>query len=117
MLSILQIVKAITSALLILVATEVSNRSTILAAFIIALPIVSIISLTWIWFETKDTAKIAILSYQIFWFVIPSLPMFLILPFLLNKGVNFFLALLLGSSVTVMLFYITHKILGFSYNH
>ena len=50
----LQIVKVIISAMIILVATEVSNRSTTIAAIIIALPLVSIISLIWIWVETKD---------------------------------------------------------------
>ena len=77
----LQIVKVIISALIILVATEVSNRSTTIAAIIIALPLVSIISLIWIWVETKDVEQISTISKQIFWFVIPGLPMFLTLPF------------------------------------
>ena len=59
MLSMLKIVKAVTSGMIILIASEVSNRSTILAALIIALPLVSIISLTWVWIETKDVSKIA----------------------------------------------------------
>tara|TARA_B100000965_G_C18937328_1_gene475697 strand:+ start:103 stop:444 length:342 start_codon:yes stop_codon:yes gene_type:complete len=111
MLSMLKIVKAVTSGMIILIASEVSNRSTILAALIIALPLVSIISLTWIWIETRDVSKIALLSSQIFWFVIPSLPMFLIIPALLHKGAHFFIALLIGCSVTVILFYITHYLI------
>ena len=111
MLSLIQIVKAVTSGLIILIATEVSNRSTILAALIIALPLVSIISLTWVWIETKDVSKISALSSQIFWFVLPSLPMFLIIPALINKGLHFSLALFVGSSVTVILLYITHQII------
>ena len=67
----LQIVKVIISAMIILVATEVSNRSTTIAAIIIALPLVSIISLIWIWVETKDVEQISTISKQIFWFVIP----------------------------------------------
>ena len=65
----LQIVKVIISAMIILVATEVSNRSTTIAAIIIALPLVSIISLIWIWVETKDVEQISTISKQIFWFV------------------------------------------------
>ena len=111
MLSLIQIVKAVTSGLIILIATEVSNRSTILAALIIALPLVSIISLTWVWIETKDVSKISALSSQIFWFVLPSLPMFLIIPTLLKKEFHFFFALIVGCSVTIILFYITRLIL------
>ena len=73
-------------AFIILLAIEISNKSTLIAAIIIALPLVSIISLTWIWLETKDIEKISDLSTQIFWFVIPGLPMFLLLPILLSKG-------------------------------
>ena len=58
----LQIVKVIISAMIILVATEISNRSTTISAIIIALPLVSIISLIWIWVETKDIEQISIIS-------------------------------------------------------
>ncbi len=107
----LQIVKVIISAMIILVATEVSNRSTTIAAIIIALPLVSIISLTWIWVETKDIEQISTISKQIFWFVIPGLPMFLILPFFLSKGLGFIISLIISCLITVILFYITQKII------
>ena len=107
----LSAVKVLTSVIIILVATELSKKSTIVAAVVLALPIVSIISLTWIWLETKDINKITNLSLQIFWVVLPSLPMFLILPFLLSKDVGFFLSLVSGMVVTVILFYISQKLL------
>ena len=66
MFSTLQIVKTLISAFIILLAIEISNKSTLIAAIIIALPLVSIISLTWIWLETKDIEKISDLSTQIF---------------------------------------------------
>ena len=108
----LKIIKVIISAIIILVATEVSNRSTILAAIIIALPLVSIISLTWIWFETKDVEKISIISTQIFWFVIPGLPMFLLIPIFLSRGLSFFISLSISCAITVLLFYITQRIIS-----
>ena len=107
----LSAVKVLTSVIIILAATELSKKSTIVAAVVLALTIVSIISLTWIWLETKDINKITNLSLQIFWFVLPSLPMFLILPFLLSKDVGFFLSLVSGMVVTVILFYISQKLL------
>jgi len=112
MFSTLQIVKTLISAFIILLAIEISNKSTLIAAIIIALPLVSIISLTWIWLETKDIEKISDLSTQIFWFVIPGLPMFLLLPILLNKGIGFYVSMVISCGVTVILFYIMQRILS-----
>ena len=64
MFSTLQIVKTLISAFIILLAIEISNKSTLIAAIIIALPLVSIISLTWIWLETKDIEKISDLTEE-----------------------------------------------------
>ena len=112
MFSTLQIVKTLISAFIILLAIEISNKSTLIAAIIIALPLVSIISLTWIWLETKDIEKISDLSTQIFWFVIPGSPMFLLLPILLNKGIGFYVSMVISCGVTVILFYIMQRILS-----
>ena len=112
MFSTLQIVKTLISAFIILLAIEISNKSTLIAAIIIALPLVSIISLTWIWLETKDIEKISDLSTQIFWFVIPGLPMFLLLPILLSKGLGFYVSMVVSCGVTVILFYIMQRILS-----
>ena len=107
-----QIIKILISALIILVATEVSKKSTLLSSIIIAIPLVSIVSLTWIWFETKDLNKISTLSTQIFWFVIPSLPMFLLLPFFLNKGLSFYISMIISCGITIILFYIMQRIIS-----
>ena len=107
-----QIIKILISAFIILVATEVSKKSTLLSSIIIAIPLVSIVSLTWIWFETKDLNKISTLSTQIFWFVIPSLPMFLLLPFFLNKGLSFYISMTISCGITIILFYIMQRIIS-----
>jgi len=112
MVSTLQLVKTLISAFIILVASEVSHKSTLIAAIIIALPLVSIVSLTWIWLETKDIEKISVLSTQIFWFVIPGLPMFLLLPILLSKGLGFYISMVISCGVTVILFYIMQRVLS-----
>lgn len=66
-----------------------------------SLPLVSLLALTWPYAETQDSARVADLSLSTFWFVLPTLPMFLVLPFLLKRAVPFFPALVL--SVLVML--------------
>ena len=74
----LYLLKTLIAAIVIVLTTELSKRSSSLAALLLALPIVSVTSFIWIYYETQDKIKIAELSSQTFWYVIPSLPMFLL---------------------------------------
>ena len=84
--------KVLISASIIVLATEISKRSSILAAFIIALPLVSLLTFCWIYYESKDTLKIANLSYEILYFGLATVPLFLLLPYMLKNGFSFFVA-------------------------
>lgn len=98
-------IKIFTTALIIFAITEISKRSVLLGAILVALPTISLISMFWIFSETKDVQKISDLSVSIFWMVIPTLPFFLILPVLLKNNVNFYLSMLIGCGIMVGLFY------------
>lgn len=98
------IFKALLSGLLIALISEVSRRSATFGALIAALPVMSIIAVIWLWRDTADTARIAAHLQGTFWYVLPSLPMFLVVPFLLRAGVEFWAALGLGSLLIVILF-------------
>jgi hypothetical protein len=63
-----------------------------------SLPLVSVLAFIWLWRDTGDTVRIAALAQSTFWFVLPSLPMFLVLPVLLRSGAGFWLSLALGSA-------------------
>ena len=102
--------KIFVSALIILIASELSRKSTVVASLVIAVPIVSILSLSWLWIETHDIEKISKMSYEIFLFVIPSLPIFLIIPFLLKRGFGFFPSMFIGCIITAILFAIMKKL-------
>ena len=100
----LYLLKTLIAAIVIVLTTELSKRSTSLAALLLALPIVSVTSFIWIYYETQDKSKIAELSAETFWYVIPSLPMFLLFSWLLRHDVNFFIALLSCCALTAALF-------------
>ncbi len=68
----LYLLKTLIAASIIVIATELSKRSSAMAALLLALPIVSITTFIWIWIETQDKNKIADLSSMTFWYVIPS---------------------------------------------
>ena len=108
----LYLVKTLIAALVIVAVGEISKRSSALAAFLLALPIISITAFVWIYFESKDKYKIADISYDAFWYVIPTLPMFLLLSWMLKNDYNFYLSLFICCVLTAGLFAITQYLLG-----
>lgn len=104
-------IKILISALIIVAVNALSKRSTALAAMLLAQPMLSVIAFTWEWTETSDAQHIANLSTETFWFVLPTLPMFLLLGWLLRQGYNYFLALGICAVVTALLFAATQYLL------
>ncbi len=96
------IVKIIITAILIVAISEFSKRSSLIGAILASLPIVSVLAFLWLYIDTKSAEKISELSSSIFWLVIPSLSLFIVLPILLKFKVNFYLSLFI--SCTVMVF-------------
>lgn len=97
-------IKALISGILVATVSEVSRRSPAFGGLIASLPIVSVLAMVWMWVEDKDAERIADHSFATFWFVLPSLPMFLVLPILLRSGLHFYLALVLSCLVTLALY-------------
>lgn len=81
--------KATISGLLIAAASEVARRNPGFGALIASLPAVSVLGMIWLWRDTGDRALVADHSTATFWYVIPSLPMFLLIPMLLKQGLPF----------------------------
>lgn len=93
--------KTFVTALIIAGISELSRRFSLMAALLASLPLTTLLAFIWIYLDTGDTKKIASMSYDIFWLVIPSLSFFLVLPFLLDHSVPFWAALLIASVVTI----------------
>lgn len=94
-------VKLVLSAAIIVVVSEVAKVNAGLGALIKSLPLISILAMIWLYVDTRDVAQISELSISTFWLVLPTLPMFLVLPALLRHGLGFYSSL--GISVAVML--------------
>lgn len=99
--------KAAISGVLIAVASEVARRWPGWGALIASLPLVSILGMMWLWRDTRDPARLASHAEATFWFVLPSLPMFLLVPWLMRRGVAFWPALLAGCVLIVALYALT----------
>lgn len=96
--------KAVISGLIVTVVLEVARRSPGIAGLILSLPLISVITFFWLWNETGDNERIAQLATSVFWFFLPTLPMFLIFPALLRAGIGFWFALSLALGVTAGLY-------------
>ena len=66
--------------------------------------LVSILAMIWLWHDTGDATRVAALAQSTFWFVLPSLPLFLVLPALLRCGVGFWLSLAAACAMTIALY-------------
>ena len=96
--------KAAVSGVIIVLAAEAAKRSPALGALIVALPLTSILAMIWLWRDTHDALRVADLTQSTFWYVLPSLPMFLVLPALLRNSVTFWVALAISCGLTAILY-------------
>lgn len=98
------LVKAAVSGVLILAISETAKRSPALGALIASLPLVSLLAIIWLWNDTGDNSRIADQMQATFWYILPSLPMFLVMPALLRGGMGFWPALGLAVLLTMLLY-------------
>lgn len=96
------VVKVALTALLVVGISEVARRSSFWAALLASLPLTSLLAFAWIYLDTGDTEKVSALSQGVFWLVIASLPLFLVLPALLRHGWGFWAALSAACGITVV---------------
>ena len=97
-------IKAAISGVIVALVSEIARRYPGWGGLVASLPLTSILAMLWLWKDTGDPERIAGLSMGAFWFVLPSLPMFAVLPWLLRSGVGFWLALPLVLAGTVALY-------------
>jgi hypothetical protein len=97
-------IKALVSGVIVAAVSEIARRYPTTGALVASLPLVSVLGMLWLWNDRPDRANMAVHSAATFWYVLPSLPMFLVLPALLRAGLNFHLSLLLGCLLTIVLY-------------
>ena len=97
------ILKALISGAIVAAASEVARRWPGIGGLIVSLPLVSLLTFVWLWRDTGDTERIAALSTSAFWFFLPSMPLFLVLPLMLRAGIGFWPAFGLAVGLTLAL--------------
>ncbi len=100
-------VRAIVSGVIVAIVAIIARRYPAMGALVASLPLISILAMIWLWRDTGDTQLLAGHVEATFFYVIPSLPMFLLIPMLLRQGVDFWASLSAGILLTIFLYLLT----------
>ncbi len=106
------IIKYLITAAVVVLVSELAKANDKLGGLIAALPLITVLALIWLHIESQSVAKIANHAYYTFWYVIPTLPMFLLFPYLLPK-LGFWLTLATCIAFTLAVFYVYASLLKF----
>ena len=93
------------SAEIIVAVTELSKRQAWWGALLASLPLVSVLSMIWLYVDTGDTAKVSAFARGVFWLVLPSLALFILLPLAIRAGSGFWPALVAGCVATAVFYF------------
>lgn len=105
-------IKIFITVVLVVAVSEISRRSSFWGAIVASLPITSLLAFIWLYTGTDDIEVVVKLSYSIFWLVLASLPLFLVLPALLRHDIMFWPALAIACGVTVIIYLSLIWVLG-----
>ena len=98
------------TATIIVIISEIAKHYDRLAALIASLPLVTLITLFWLYYENQPEEKIANHAYYTFWYVIPTLPMFVFFPWAI-KVFGFWITFILSIFLTIIIFFLYATIL------
>jgi len=105
-------IKVLITAVLVVAISEVARRSSLFGALIASLPLTSLLAIIWLWQDTGDAERIAALTQDIFWLVLPSLVFFVALPVLLRAGWTFWSSLTVSAGLTTSAYFVMVRILA-----
>lgn len=98
------IIKAAVSGAIVAAVSEIARRYPRWGGLVASLPLVSLLAMIWLWRDSGDPERVAALSMSTFWFILPSLPLFLALPALLRANVGFWPSLAICVVATLLLY-------------
>ena len=98
------LIKAAISGAIVAAVSEIARRYPGWGGLVASLPLTSLLAVIWLWRDSRDPERVAELVGGTFWFFLPSLPMFLVLPWMLRSGMTFWLALALNVAGTLALY-------------
>ncbi|HSL71106.1 MAG TPA: DUF3147 family protein [Longimicrobiales bacterium] len=99
------VIKILLTVAVVVAVSEIAKRSTLWGAALASLPLTSVLAFVWLYLDTGDTQRVATLSAGIFWLVLPSLLLFVMLAYLLRSGWSFWSGLAVGCVLTAAAYF------------
>lgn len=96
--------KAALSGVIVATVSQIAKRYPGLGGLVASLPLVSVLGMMWLWRDTHDPDRMAAHVSGTLWFIAPSLPMFVLIPQLLKRGIAFWPSLAAGCLLTMALY-------------
>jgi hypothetical protein len=101
------VIKAAISGVIVALVSEIARRHPGWGGLVASLPLTSLLAMVWLWRDSGDSLKVAELASSTFWFILPSLPLFVVLPMLLRSGLAFWAAMAIVVAGTLALYALT----------
>ena len=98
------LIKAALSGMIVATVSEIAKRYPGFGGLIASLPLVSVLGMIWLWRDTHDPERMSAHVSGTLWFIAPSVPMFVLIPMLLKRGIGFWPALASGCLLTIALY-------------
>ena len=98
------LIKAVLSGLIVAAVSEIARRYPGWGGLVASLPLMSLPAVMGLWRDNGDSERVAELATSTFWFVLPSLPLFIILQWLLRSGLGFWAGIAISVAVTLALY-------------
>lgn len=93
------------SALIIVLISEVAKRNSLAGAIVAAIPLVSILAMTWMYIDTKESKAAVEFSQNIVWLIAPSMTLFIVFPLMIKKGFGFYVSMGIAIVMTIAAYY------------
>ena len=100
-------IKLVITAFLIALISEIGKRYSLAGALLAAIPLVSILAMTWMYIETGSSDAAVEFSKRIVWLILPSTTLFILFPLLIKNGVGFYISLTIATLLTIGAYYAT----------
>ena len=106
-------IKVFISSAIIVLVSEVAKKDNIIGGLIASIPIVSVLSIIWLYIDTNDIDKVKALANGILWMIFPSISFFIVLPILINCGIKFYLSLTISILITMVCYLSTISFMNY----
>jgi len=98
------VIKAALSGAIVAAVSEIARRYPGWGGLLASLPLTSLLAMIWLYRDSGDSERVAALSVDTIWFIVPSVPFFIALPVLIRSGLGFWASLAICIAGTLMLY-------------